>query len=83
MPRNPMTHIAHPARMQIHKIMAGLVDQHQLAGDTLALSMARDLADYFVDRIDSVLKAKGYAHWQVCSPMAVLRFSPGSSPVRM
>jgi hypothetical protein len=46
--------------------MAGLADQHQLVGDTLALSMARDLADYFSDRIDSVLRAKGYAHWQVC-----------------
>ena len=54
-----------PPSPQIHKLMAGLVDQHQLVGDTLALSMARDLADYFCDRIDSVLRAKGYAHWQV------------------
>ena len=53
--------------------MAGLVDQHQLVGDTLALSIARDVADYFLDRIDAVLRAKGYAHWQVpgCCSAAV------------
>ena len=45
--------------------MAGLLDQHQMMGDTLALSVARDMADYFVDRVHNVLQTKGYAHWQV------------------
>ncbi len=63
--------------------MAGLLDQHHLVGDTLALSIVRDLADYFVDRIDSVLQTKGYAHWQVCSPAVIGYDSLDSSAARM
>lgn len=45
------------------------MDHYQLSGEerehrVLALSMARDLADYFVLRIDGVIADKGAAHWQ-------------------
>lgn len=62
---------------QIHKLLAGLVDQYQLSGDErahreLALSMARDLADYFVQRIHDVIAEKGAAHWQARSDRVTL-----------
>ena len=37
-------------RLQIHKIMAGLLDQHQLAGTDEALKMAEQMASYFCGR---------------------------------
>ena len=45
------------------------MDQYQLSSDEqahreLALSMARDVADYFVQRIHDVIAEKGPAHWQ-------------------
>ena len=55
--------------------MAGLVHQYQLTDNDLALSMARDMADYFVDRIDGVIAAKGPAHWQVTRPASDPRTS--------
>ena len=45
--------------------MTGLLDQYLLLGDELALSIAQKMGDYFVQRIDSVIAAKGDAHWQV------------------
>ena len=39
-------------RAQIHKIMAGLLDQYLLADNDLALPMVRDMADYFVMRVE-------------------------------
>ncbi len=62
--------------------MAGLLDQHQLIGDLLALSVARDLADYFVDRVDNVLQTNGSAHWQVCRPAYLGSLCPKNSAVR-
>eukprot|EP00850_Spirogloea_muscicola_P004703 SM000020S06053 [mRNA] locus=s20:756563:761633:+ [translate_table: standard] len=40
----------------IHKIMAGLVDQYELAGSELALSMATRMADYFRVRVEAVIE---------------------------
>ena len=56
--------------MQIHKLLAGLLEQYQLCGERAehgeaALRTARSLADYFVLRIDSIVAEKGPAHWQV------------------
>ena len=56
--------------MQIHKLLAGLLEQYQLCGERAehgeaALRTARSLADYFVLRIDSIIAEKGPAHWQV------------------
>ncbi len=38
--------------VQIHKLMAGLLDQYLLADNDLALSIVLDMADYFVTRVD-------------------------------
>eukprot|EP00850_Spirogloea_muscicola_P005147 SM000023S07603 [mRNA] locus=s23:424801:429936:+ [translate_table: standard] len=40
----------------IHKIMAGLVDQYELAGSELALQMATRMADYFRVRVEAVIE---------------------------
>lgn len=47
----------------IHKIMAGLLDQHQLAGNDLALGIALDMADYFLERVNDVIRVNGTARW--------------------
>ncbi|KAK4278069.1 hypothetical protein QN277_015965 [Acacia crassicarpa] len=39
----------------IHKIMAGLLDQHTIAGDTRALKMVTGMADYFYNRVQNVI----------------------------
>ncbi len=48
-PRHPTELLPLP-RLQIHKIMAGLLDQHQLAGTDEALKMAEQMAGYFCGR---------------------------------
>jgi len=40
----------------IHKIMAGLYDQHRITGNKLPLQMAIRMADYFAARIDNVIE---------------------------
>ncbi|KAF5822865.1 hypothetical protein HanXRQr2_Chr01g0031891 [Helianthus annuus] len=40
----------------IHKIMAGLVDQYVLAGNNQALKMVTQMADYFFERVQNVIK---------------------------
>eukprot|EP00850_Spirogloea_muscicola_P007033 SM000034S12787 [mRNA] locus=s34:690847:695963:- [translate_table: standard] len=40
----------------IHKIIAGLVDQYELAGSELALNMATRMADYFRVRVEAVIE---------------------------
>lgn len=40
----------------IHKILAGLVDSYTLCGDTLALQIACDLADWIKKRCDSLTR---------------------------
>ncbi|KAJ9540463.1 hypothetical protein OSB04_026969 [Centaurea solstitialis] len=39
----------------IHKIMAGLVDQYVLAGNSQALKMVTQMADYFSKRVQNVI----------------------------
>ncbi|KAL0709429.1 hypothetical protein Bca4012_016407 [Brassica carinata] len=49
----------------IHKILAGLVDQYKLAGNSQALKMATWMADYFYDRVRNVIKTYSVErHWQ-------------------
>ncbi|WOK92945.1 hypothetical protein Cni_G01637 [Canna indica] len=49
----------------IHKIMAGLLDQHLLAGSAKALQMVVGMADYFANRVKNViLKYSIERHWR-------------------
>ncbi|KAJ0230718.1 Proline-tRNA ligase [Hirschfeldia incana] len=49
----------------IHKILAGLVDQYKLAGNSQALKMATGMADYFYVRVRNVIKLYSVErHWQ-------------------
>ncbi|XP_009125873.1 uncharacterized protein LOC103850835 [Brassica rapa] len=49
----------------IHKILAGLVDQYKLAGNSQALKMATWMADYFYVRVRNVIKMYSVErHWQ-------------------
>ncbi|CAN6974449.1 unnamed protein product [Brassica oleracea var. botrytis] len=49
----------------IHKILAGLVDQYKLAGNTQALKMATWMGDYFYGRVRNVIKTYSVErHWQ-------------------
>lgn len=48
----------------LHKIMAGLLDQHQLAANSDALGMVVKLADWVVDRVKLTLETGGQELWQ-------------------
>ncbi|PNW84899.1 hypothetical protein CHLRE_03g163150v5 [Chlamydomonas reinhardtii] len=48
----------------IHKIIAGLVDAHELAGHPSALTMATRMVDYHWNRTQAVISKKGAKHWQ-------------------
>uniref|UniRef100_A0A1J3DED7 Alpha-L-arabinofuranosidase B arabinose-binding domain-containing protein n=1 Tax=Noccaea caerulescens TaxID=107243 RepID=A0A1J3DED7_NOCCA len=49
----------------IHKILAGLVDQYKLAGNSQALKMATLMADYFYGRVRNVIKKYSVErHWR-------------------
>ncbi|XP_076933891.1 uncharacterized protein LOC143599956 [Bidens hawaiensis] len=49
----------------IHKIMAGLVDQYVLAGNDQALKMVTQMADYFNNRVQNVIKQFTIErHWE-------------------
>ncbi|GAB4818253.1 hypothetical protein N2152v2_005299 [Parachlorella kessleri] len=50
--------------LQIHKIMAGLLDQAQLAGHPQALHMVENMAHYFCSRIENLIAGQGRAHWE-------------------
>lgn len=50
----------------IHKIMAGLYDQHMLTGNQQALSVLIALADFLAARIARLIADKGNAWWQEC-----------------
>lgn len=59
------------------------MDQFQLSADErehrdLALSIARDLADYFVLRIDGVIAEKGADHWQASRPRQLVSLQPSA-----
>ncbi|GFZ18192.1 proline-tRNA ligase [Actinidia rufa] len=48
----------------IHKIMAGLLDQHTFAGNAQALKMLTWMVDYFYDRVQNVImKYTIERHW--------------------
>jgi len=49
--------------LQIHKIMAGLLDQHTFAGNHMALQMVTNMAAYFGKRVDDTLQVNGTDHW--------------------
>ncbi|XXG56552.1 hypothetical protein AAC387_Pa03g3935 [Persea americana] len=50
----------------IHKIMAGLLDQYQLAGKTQALKMVTWMADYFGNRVAKVISQYTIErHWKI------------------
>ncbi|KAM7502596.1 hypothetical protein LguiB_001500 [Lonicera macranthoides] len=50
----------------IHKILAGLLDQHKYANDTQALKMAKWMADYFFNRVQNVISEYSIErHWQI------------------
>eukprot|EP00456_Euglypha_rotunda_P071680 TRINITY_DN64301_c0_g1_i1.p1 TRINITY_DN64301_c0_g1~~TRINITY_DN64301_c0_g1_i1.p1 ORF type:complete len:182 (-),score=22.85 TRINITY_DN64301_c0_g1_i1:10-555(-) len=48
----------------IHKIMAGLLDQYEIANNTQALSMVTKMADYFYGRVMNVMNTQGMNGWQ-------------------
>ncbi|KAG2455135.1 hypothetical protein HYH02_000954 [Chlamydomonas schloesseri] len=47
----------------IHKIIAGLVDAHELAGHRAALPMAVRMVAYHWNRTQALIAAKGREHW--------------------
>jgi DUF1680 family protein len=47
----------------IHKILAGLLDQYQLAGQRQALDVLTQAADYFCKRSARVIALRGIDHW--------------------
>ncbi|XP_019163957.1 PREDICTED: uncharacterized protein LOC109160191 isoform X4 [Ipomoea nil] len=48
----------------IHKVLAGLLDQYTLAGNSQALKMATWMVDYFYDRVQNVIsKYTIERHW--------------------
>ena len=48
----------------VHKMFAGLLDQHMLQRNEQALRMAEGLAGYFLSRIERVIAVNGTARWQ-------------------
>lgn len=50
-------------KLQIHKIMAGLLDQYTFSGNKVALQMVADMAAYFTKRVDNTIKVNGTEHW--------------------
>ncbi|MEW5311971.1 MAG: hypothetical protein WDW38_003639 [Sanguina aurantia] len=48
----------------IHKLMAGLVDAHEMGGSDLALTMVKEMSTYFLKRIDHAVAVNGTVHWQ-------------------
>lgn len=49
--------------VQIHKLMAGLLDQHTLAATPDALGMVEGMARYFCARSRRVVRTRGLDHW--------------------
>ena len=49
--------------LQIHKLMAGLLDQHLFTGSKLALEMVTRMAGHFVKYVDNVIHIQGKQHW--------------------
>ena len=49
--------------LQIHKIMAGLLDHYTFLGNELALQMVVDEATFFLGYIEDVMGNEGKDHW--------------------
>lgn len=57
-------HISPPISfLQIHKIIAGLVDAYELCAQQVALEMAKRMVEYHWTRTQAVIAAKGRDHW--------------------
>ena len=52
-----------PSLLQIHKIMAGLLDHYNFLGNTLALDMVVNEAKYFQQYLSDILDKEGEEHW--------------------
>jgi DUF1680 family protein len=48
----------------VHKIMAGLLDQHQLLHNSLAFEVLLKMASYFRKRITTLIQTNGTAVWE-------------------
>ena len=48
----------------LHKLMAGLLDQHTHAGSALALALVSKMAGWVARRVDATIAAGGEALWQ-------------------
>jgi DUF1680 family protein len=55
-----------PSADTLHKIMAGLLDQHENTGNEQALQIVVKMADFVKGRVDHVLAEKGWSWWEVC-----------------
>jgi hypothetical protein len=55
--------IESPGLVQIHKILAGLLDHYNFLGNKLALEMVVDEAAFFNKWIDDIYGNEGEAHW--------------------
>ena len=60
-----LTHVWAPY-YTLHKIMAGLLDQHVQVGNAQALAVLAELADFLSARIGALIAREGEAWWQVC-----------------
>ena len=49
--------------LQIHKLMAGLLDHYNFLGSKLALEMVVDEAGFFQEYVEDVLAKEGKDHW--------------------
>ena len=49
--------------MQIHKLLAGLLDIHTFLGNELALDVVFEEVDYFLAYYDHVVAVNGTLHW--------------------
>ena len=52
-----------PSLLQIHKLMAGLLDRYTFLGDDSALEMVIAEAEYFHEWIQDILGNEGHEHW--------------------
>ncbi len=59
----PAYNTDHTLWLQIHKIMAGLLDAYNFLGIEMALKIVKDEAEYFTEYYDRVVAVNGTDHW--------------------
>ena len=59
----PCIHHSFVLSLQIHKIMAGLLDQYIFRESALALTMVTDSADFWYHWVENQIAAQGLPHW--------------------